>query len=334
MKRPTANTPANNPENRVSDADLSRLLSDTLRVNNDESPLAGTEVHYLTSDMVNDEFKIFVGHCDTNGQHLVSVLYLTDANGYFGGAVDLVRSMRLGFHLPPLLIVGIGYRAGGIADTIARRTRDLTPTRDAGFAGLFPDQEAMGGARALLQFISRELKPWVLERYDVDHENATYFGHSLGGLFGVHVLLTAPAEFRRYIIGSPSLWWDRGAMFGYEALSASRDSLAGRASAAREARPARLDGDDPMVVYLGVGANETHEGRQREAVNMPADERAKSKTRYIDMVSDTIKMVEQLRQLDWPKTRVELDIFPGEYHITVPLLTLSRGLRNVFDAPR
>jgi uncharacterized protein len=316
------------------------LLSDTLRVNNDESPLADTEVHYLTSDMVNDEFKIFVGHCGTTGQHRVPVLYLTDANGYFGGAVDIVRSMQLGFHLPPLLIVGIGYRAGGIDDTIARRTRDLTPTRDAGFAGLFPDQEAMGGAGALLQFISKELKPWVLDRYDVDHENATYFGHSFGGLFGIHVLLTAPAEFRRYIIGSPSLWWDRSVMFNYEALSAgeavsaSEAISASEAGADREAGSGRIDGADPMVVYLGVGANETHEGRQREAVNMPADERAKSSTRYIDMVADTIKMSEELRQLDWLKTRVELDIFPGEYHITVPLLTLSRGLRNVFDAPR
>jgi hypothetical protein len=30
------------------------------------------------------------------------VLYLTDANGYFGGAVDLIRSMQLSCHLPPL----------------------------------------------------------------------------------------------------------------------------------------------------------------------------------------------------------------------------------------
>ncbi len=115
-------------------------------MNNDESPLADTEVHYLTSDIVHDEFKIFVGHCGTTGQHQVPVLYLTDANGYFGGAVDIVRSMQLGFHLPPLLVVGIGYRSGGIGDITTPRTRDLTPTRDADFAKLFPDQEAMGGA--------------------------------------------------------------------------------------------------------------------------------------------------------------------------------------------
>ena len=30
---------------------------------NDDSPLADTEVHYLHSEHVGDEFKIFVGHC-------------------------------------------------------------------------------------------------------------------------------------------------------------------------------------------------------------------------------------------------------------------------------
>ena len=89
-----------------------------------------------------------------------------------------------------------------------------------------------------------------------------------------------------------------------------------------------------MVVYLGVGANETHEGRKREEVNMPAEERARSDTRYVDMVADAVRMAERLRQLDRLKARVELDVFPGEFHITVPFLTLSRGLRHVFDAPR
>lgn len=288
---------------------------DTLRVNNDQSPLADTEVHYLTSEMVDDEFKIFVGHCGTRGAQRVPVLYLTDANGFFGGTVDLVRSMQLARHLPPLLVVGIGYRAGGIADTLKPRTRDLTPTRDSGFARLFPHQDAMGGAENLLQFIERELKPWVRARYDADHNDASYFGHSMGGLFGIYVLFTARAAFRRYIIGSPSLWWDHECMFEYEA------------------RPAGHASDDPVAVYFGVGAHETHEGRQREAVNMPAEERAKTGTRHIDMVADTNRMAARLRGLAWPNTRVDIDVFPDEYHITVPFLTLSRGLRTVFDAP-
>ncbi len=167
-----------------------------------------------------------------------------------------------------------------------------------------------------------------MDRYDVDQDDATYFGHSFGGLFGTYVLLTAPAEFRRYIIGSPSLWWDHGVMLRSETLSA------GGASPSRQVGPAWMDNDAPVTVYLGVGSNETHEGRQRELVNMPAVERAVSASRYIDMVADTLRLAEHLRRLDGLTTRVEHDILPGEFHITVPLLTLSRGLRSVFDAPR
>jgi hypothetical protein len=39
-----------------------------------------------------------------------------------------------------------------------------------------------------------------------------YFGDSLGGLFGMFVLLNEPDTFGRYILGSPSLWWDDGLM--------------------------------------------------------------------------------------------------------------------------
>ena len=42
--------------------------------------------------------------------------------------------------------------------------------------------------------------------------DVTYFGHSLGGLFGAHTLLTATSTFDRYICSSPSLWWDNAAI--------------------------------------------------------------------------------------------------------------------------
>ena len=59
----------------------------------DGSPLAGAEVHYLRSEHVGDEFKIFVGHCGGSDDVPPVVLYLTDANGLFASAVDIVRLM-------------------------------------------------------------------------------------------------------------------------------------------------------------------------------------------------------------------------------------------------
>jgi len=223
-------------------------------VDNDHSPLADTDVHYLSSARAGAEFKIFVGHCGTLSAAPAAspaVLYLTDANGYFGLAVDLIRSMQLSRHLPPLLVVGIGYRAGAIAETLPARTRDLTPTSDPAFGRLFPGQPAMGGAAAMLAFITDELMPWTARTYGGDPAGASFFGHSFGGLFGSYVLLREPAVFRSYIIASPSLWWDNGAIF------------------ALEERYAQAHDDLAATVYFGIGADETHEGRLREAQNMP-----------------------------------------------------------------
>ena len=286
-------------------------------MSDDESPLAATEVHYIASDHVGDEFKLFVGHCGTADSDLPApVLYITDANGFFGSAVDIIRSMQLARHLPPILVVGIGYRCGALAEAITIRTRDMTPSVDAGFVKLFPEHEALGGAPALLAFIQTELKPWVESHYPVARNDATYFGHSLGGLFGTYVLLTAPETFQRYGIGSPSLWWDKEAIFTYEA------------------RYADAHDDLPAKVFFGIGADETHEGRRREAVNHEPDLREKSTAWYIDMVDDMHRLVNRLQGRHYPSLTIASAVFPDEFHVTVPQLNLSRALRFLFDAPR
>ncbi len=282
---------------------------------NDQSPLADTEVHYLQSEHVGDEFKIFVGHCGGSDARPPAVLYVTDANGMFATAVDMVRFLQLSAHVPPMLVIGIGYRMGGIAETTVVRTRDFTPTVDRGFAKYFPSQSMMGGAAQFLAFIRDELQPWVAQRYRIS-DDTTFFGHSQGGLFGAYVMLTEPETFRRYAIGSPSLWWDRDMLFDYEA------------------RYAETHDDLPAQAFFAVGAFEDHDGRQREASRLSAEERAAAGLRYIDMVADTERMVARLRSRNYPSLRIESTVLAGEFHVTVPQLNLSRALRHLFDAPR
>ena len=51
-------------------------------------------------------------------------------------------------------------------------------------------------------------------------------GHSHGGTFALYALFEAPGLFQRFAALSPSLWWDRGVMFGYEAsLARERKDL-------------------------------------------------------------------------------------------------------------
>jgi predicted alpha/beta superfamily hydrolase len=282
----------------------------------DDLPIAGTEVHYLHSEAVGDEFKIFVGHCGNTERAQCPALYVGDANGMFASAVDTIRFMQLSAHLPPMLVVGVGYRMGGIAGTEVVRARDFTPTHDPLFARVFPQHTMIGGADRFLSFIGDELQPWVRERYDIDPADTAFFGHSMGGLFATYVLLTAPATFAKYGIGSPSLWWHGDMMFAYEEqYAATHDDLDAK-------------------VFFSVGEYEDHEGRLREASRQPPEQQAAAGLRYIDMVADTERMVSAMRGRRYPGLDVENVVLPGEFHVTVPIVNLSRSLRYLFDAPR
>ncbi|MDQ2754005.1 MAG: alpha/beta hydrolase-fold protein [Actinomycetota bacterium] len=285
-------------------------------MSDDSSALAGTEVHYLASQCVGDEYKIFIGHCGDDGTTPVPVLYLTDANGMFGLTVDIVRGMQLSRHLPPMVVVGVGYRGGGLAETQAIRTRDLTPSDSPDYAQLFREPPLMGGAEAFSSFIRQELQPWVDGHYCVDPTDAAYFGHSLGGLFGAYLLFTTPQMFGRYILGSPSLWWDDQTIFNLErSYAAAHDNL-------------------EATVFFGIGADETREGRQREAANLSERAKTHATAWSMDMVADMKKMVAALRARQYAALTMSETVFPDEFHVSVAPLSLSRGLRAVFGAPR
>ncbi|WP_240472915.1 alpha/beta hydrolase [Paenibacillus sanguinis] len=142
------------------------------------------------------------------------VLYAVDGNAYFGSLAEAMRLVtRHPRGLPPGVIVGIGYPSEGpfVAE---RRFYDLTTLakRD----GLRPDGSVWpvnGGAELFLDFIEQELIPLIGQRLPIDYSRQSLFGHSLGGYFTLHTLMTRPTLFRSYIAGSPSLWWDDRLLF-------------------------------------------------------------------------------------------------------------------------
>ena len=256
----------------------------------------------MWSDGVQDTFRVFIGRC---GEQPKTTLFVTDANGLFGMTVDTVRLMQLPGLLPSMLIVGIGYPyAATLADTIAIRTRDLTPSRSAAL-------EDSGGGDAFLHFIRHELFPWVDDRFPSSLDDTVYFGHSLGGLLGVHALLADVPAFNRFIISSPSLWWDHYVEFE------------------RETERAATHRDLVATVYFGIGAEETDDGRRREATNLPIDHPFKPPRTYLDMVDDLVRFGDRLRARRYPNLRLDVAVFPDEFHATVPATVLSRGLRQV-----
>ena len=246
-----------------------------------------------------ETYRLSVAWC---GEDPAEALVLTDADGLFGMAVDIVRMMRLPELVPALLVVGVGYAAAvEIADTIPARTRDLTPTG----VGAFPGS---GGSAAFRELVRTAVMPQIQELAP-SVRRTTYFGHSLGGLFGVHDLLSAERLFDRHIISSPSLWWD-----GHELLSAAIPQIAGEA-------------------FLGIGGDETDEGRRREAAALADGHPFKPPPQHLDMVDDLRRFADRLMAGAGPDLRLETAVFEDEFHATVPPIVLTRGLRWLHREP-
>lgn len=159
-----------------------------------------TEVHVLSSAHVDHEFSISValpaGYADSKQPY--QTLYMLDANWLFDMTASIVRFLGLDQQIPPLVIVGIGY-PGRWYDT-PERNHDFVPHG-------WLDDHACGGADQFLRFIRDELMPFVGSAYRVDLDDRAFWGDSLGGLFGLYVLLNHPDTFGRYVLGSP--WIDR-----------------------------------------------------------------------------------------------------------------------------
>ncbi len=127
------------------------------------------------------------------------VLYMTDGDAHIAHTSSSVEFLARNGRMSELIVVGI---------TNTDRTRDLTPTKPAqvGATGA-PQFPTAGGADKFLKFIETELIPEIEKRYRV-RPYRMLAGHSLGGLFAVHALLSRPDVFNSYVAVSPSLQWD------------------------------------------------------------------------------------------------------------------------------
>jgi len=145
------------------------------------------------------------------------VLYHLDGNAVFASMVEALRiqgARGLATGVTPGVIVGIGYAVDGPFDR-QRRTLDYTPKADPATIGERPDGGAWsetGGADAFLAVLEDQVKPLVERLAPIDRSRQALFGHSLGGLFALHLLFRRPAAFARMVAVSPSLWWDSAAM--------------------------------------------------------------------------------------------------------------------------
>lgn len=233
------------------------------------------------------------------------VLYAADANAEFCTVVETARALAFEHQIPDLVVVGIGYpnSGQGFAASNADRTLDLTPSSDPRWiaesakesaAQGLPPATASGGAATFLSFIRNDLAPAIGKNYNVSHEDRAWFGHSFGGLFGIYAMLHNDGLFHRFIIGSPSIWWNqRSILVEEKSFAESRKQLRAR-------------------LFLSAGSEEEKEF-----------------TSYA-MVSNLQAFVDTLRSRKYAGLEIQSHIFEGESHLSVVPATISKGLRSIY----
>ncbi len=179
----------------------------------------------------------------------------------------------------------------GIANT--DRKRDFTTTgKDSFYQRLLP---SAGGAEKFVRFLSKELQPYVAARYR-GAEDRTLIGQSLAGLLASRVLWFYPDLFNRYIIISPSLWWNDGELLKTQPVAAIANV---------------------KQVYVAVGKEGLAPGNTPHVMEVDAN-----------------IFADQVRKYAGKHTQIVFDYLPEEDHATVGHPALFRALRLLFPDPQ
>lgn len=135
------------------------------------------------------------------------VLYYTDAIWHIE-----ILSASMEYIMNDVILVGISWQKDNSEDLVKERGAHISRNRDYSVtASSNAEHQAkyqFGQASHHLDFIRNDVIRYVEDNYRTDPNNRTYFGYSLGGVFGAYVLLSQPDTFKNYILGSPALKGD------------------------------------------------------------------------------------------------------------------------------
>ncbi|GAB3333274.1 alpha/beta hydrolase-fold protein [Larkinella ripae] len=215
------------------------------------------------------------------------VIYLLDgsADEDFIHVVGLVQFNTFSWinRVPKSIVVGI-------ANT--DRKRDFTyPTTIEADKKRFP---TTGQSARFMAFIETELQPFIEKKYRTT-ASRTLIGQSLGGLLATEILFKKPTLFSRYIIISPSLWWDNGSLL--------------------RQNPAVLQAGftQKTAVYVGVGKEGLSPGSIPHVMEVDAN-----------------LLVDQLKTAGTNHLTVYFDYLPQEDHATITHQAVFNAFRLLY----
>jgi predicted alpha/beta superfamily hydrolase len=101
--------------------------------------------------------------------------------------------------VPPVILVAL---PNTYIEGQNMRDRDFLPLE-------MENNERAGGADKFLEFLRKEVIPYINGRFPTSGVNSLY-GHSYGGLFSMYAMLAQPDLFEVYYCTDPPLGWENG----------------------------------------------------------------------------------------------------------------------------
>jgi predicted alpha/beta superfamily hydrolase len=164
-------------------------------------PVACGERFTLHSKILGEERTVFVlvPVSYAQGTQRYPVLYLTDAQWQFDQSRTSAAFLARNGLIPEIIIVGVAN---------SDRTRDLYATKaDFKLNGRTIPFPTSGNADQFLEFLEKELIPWIESTYRTTPLRILA-GHSAGGNFALHTMRVRAGLFQAIIAASPWLAWD------------------------------------------------------------------------------------------------------------------------------
>jgi len=251
-----------------------------------DAALNYSETHVLYSENVQDSFYVYIKlpkYYNAEANKSYPVIYLLDGDITFPMAWSVVRYLQYGKYVPEVVIVGIGYGGLLYSSAINKRERDYSISVIEGII-------ESGEADKFLNFIKKELMPYLKSQYRMDPGNITLSGHSLGGLFTLYTLFSEPNLFSNYIASSPYTSFDMEELLRLEEKNESKIANAN------------------CRLFISFGETE-------------------DKEKYVKPIK---KIVNQLKQRGPDYINLKFRIFEEGVHFSTPAEAMAYGLLHAF----
>jgi predicted alpha/beta superfamily hydrolase len=185
--------------------------------------------------------------------------------------------------VPKSIVVGIA--------TVDRRKDFTYPTTIDADKKRYPTS---GHSDKFIAFLEKELQPFIEKKYKIN-SSKTIIGQSLGGLLATEILVKKPTLFNKYIIISPSLWWDNGSLL-------TRTSVILQDTFSQKTN-----------IYIGVGKEGLTPGDAPRVMEVDAN-----------------LLAEKIKSTKTKNVSVYFDYLPQEDHATISHQAIFNALRILY----